>query len=314
MHRARRGENFPVASMLLPAHARRSAHAFYALARFGDDIADCARLNDREKRARLHALKSQVCGDGGETSDPARMYAKELDRALVRLNLAQGRVGAPIDVSYVRALLETLIDAFLQDVRCDRYQTWDDLMQYCRLSAVPVGRFLVALTGGVKSGGVVGARDVSPELRATDALSMALQILNHVQDLRADYRTLGRVYLPQCWIDAEGARREELAETEMTRAMTRVKVRMLDGADALLCMADGVGRNYVSARLKLEARGIHAIARALSRRLRHADPLARRVALSRLSTVKHFALGIMRGAPDRNTPGQGLKQEDFRRY
>lgn len=287
--------------MLLPAYARRSAHAFYALARFGDDIADCALLDAKEKWTRLYALKSQACGDGGETSGLAGIYAKELEHALVHQGLVHRRAGAPIEVSYARALLETLIDAFLQDVRCDRYQTWDDLMRYCRLSAVPVGRFLVALTGGLKSGEVMGTCDDSPGLRATDALSMALQILNHVQDLRADYRTLGRVYLPQCWIDAEGARREDIAGTAMTRAMARVKVRMLDGADALLREADGIGRNYVSARLKLEARGIHAIARALSRRLRHGDPLAGRIALSRMDMARYFALGLIRGARSRRS-------------
>ena len=80
-----------------------------------------------------------------------------------------------------------LLEAFRRDVTKRRYADWDDLMDYCRYSAMPVGRFMLDVHGEAKS-----------TWPASDALCAALQVINHLQDCGKDYRELGiRVYIPQ---------------------------------------------------------------------------------------------------------------------
>src|SRR3546814_3843453 len=89
-----------------------------------------------------------------------------------------------------------LIAAFKQDAVKRRYADWGELLGYCRLSANPVGRYLLDLHGEDPAG-----------YAASDALCSALQILNHLQDCQGDYRQLDRVYLPQDRLAAEGDRK-----------------------------------------------------------------------------------------------------------
>ena len=119
-----------------------------------------------------------------------------------------------------------MLRAFRLDATKLRYRDWDDLMEYCRYSAAPVGRQLLDLHG---------------EARATwppsDALCSALQVLNHLQDCAEDYRALDRVYLPQRDLAACGARVEELAAPRASPALRAVIDRLLDGTDALIARA-----------------------------------------------------------------------------
>ena len=96
-----------------------------------------------------------------------------------------------------------LLDAFVQDVTQRRYETWEALIGYCRLSAMPVGRFVL---------------DVHGEDRAvwplSDALCAALQVINHLQDCAKDYAAIDRVYLPTANLEAAGIGVEALAEPQ----------------------------------------------------------------------------------------------------
>ena len=87
-----------------------------------------------------------------------------------------------------------LLEAFRRDVTKLRYRDWDDLMDYCRYSAMPVGRFVLDVHGE--------SPDTWP---ANDALCAALQIINHLQDCAKDYRDLDRVYIPQAALDGKPA-------------------------------------------------------------------------------------------------------------
>src|SRR6266403_1945743 len=153
--KSHRDENFPVASHLIHPRHRGAILAFYEFVRIADDIADHQTLTDTEKLAHLDALE-----------------AVKLRTVLRERNLAP------------RHALD-LLTAFRMDVTKLRYRDWDDLMNYCSYSAMPVGRFVL---------------DVHGESRATwsanDALCAALQIINHLQDCGKDYRQLDRVYIP----------------------------------------------------------------------------------------------------------------------
>ena len=247
-------ENFPVGSFLLPRRLRPQVAIFYAYARAIDDIADNPALDPEDKVARLDGFDRALTG---ETDDPAYGKAHRIRETMA----GTGQV-----IRHCR----DLIVAFKQDAVKSRYDDWDDLMNYCRHSAAPVGRFLIDLHGGPDSA-----------WPAADALCNALQIVNHLQDCADDYRTLDRVYLPGDWMAAEGATVENLRAAAMTPGLKRVKDRCLDGVDALLVEARPLMPTLRSRRLALESAAIHALARTLSKRLRNGDPVATRIELAK---------------------------------
>ncbi len=161
-----------------------------------------------------------------------------------------------------------LITAFRQDTYQNRYEDWDALMAYCMLSAAPVGRYLMDLNGGGRDG-----------YHPSDALCCALQIINHVQDCRDDYRTLDRVYLPQDWMKECGATVLMLGDQETSPELRQVLDWLLDATDQLLNTSRCLNGSLKSRRLGMESAFIQRIAEAMSQKLRHGDPLANRVSI-----------------------------------
>lgn len=257
-------ENFPVGSILIRRDLRPAVAAFYAFARAADDVADDPALSVKAKLDALARFEAGLEADG-----PCP------EAAALRTRLAS--LDRPGAARHARQLL----DAFRRDAVGVTYADWPDLLAYCEDSANPVGRFLLDLHGE----GPVG-RD------ASDALCTALQVLNHLQDLRADRDRLDRVYLPAAWIAAEGARASDLSAERMTPGLRRAVDRALDHCDALLDAAGALPDTLASRRLAGESRTILHLARRLSGRLRREDPLTVRVAPSRLD----FAMGTARGA------------------
>src|SRR3546814_1994161 len=184
-------ENFPVGSWLLPAALRPHVATYYAFARAIDDIADNPALAPEDKIARLSAFEAALLDAAAD--GPGLEKATRL-----RLSLAATGVAA--------ARGTDLIAAFKQDAVKRRYADWGELLGYCRLSANPVGRYLLDLHGEDPAG-----------YAASDALCSALQILNHLQDCQGDYRQLDRVYLPQDRLAAEGLDLTVLEDRKSTR-------------------------------------------------------------------------------------------------
>ncbi len=259
-------ENFPVGSWLLPARLRPHIATFYAYARAIDDIADNPALDPDDKIGRLDGFARAVTG--GETADPAFRKAHDLRRSL-----AETRVTHRHCVDLTRA--------FKQDATKLRYGDWDDLIGYCRLSAAPVGRYLVDLHG-----------EATTAYAASDALCNALQVLNHLQDCGEDYRALDRVYLPQSWMAEAGIGVEVLGGNRSPAALREVLDRCLDAADGLLALADRLPGELRDTRFAMEAATIVAIARKLGRELRRRDPLAERVVLTKAALAVCGARGI----------------------
>lgn len=264
-----RSENFPVASRLLGAGPRAAVLAFYAYARAADDVADA---KGKDAAAKLAALDTF---DAGLDGRPGAREALDLRAAL------SGDVGR---IAHARALL----GAFRQDARGMRYETWDDLRGYCECSAVPVGRFLLDLHGEDP-----GARQYS------DPLCIALQVFNHLQDLREDRDRLGRVYLPRSWLAAAGAPQTDLSRRALTRPARAVVDRALDECDALLRRAAPLSGSVRSFGLRGQAAATLWLARRLAARLRRGDPLAQRISLSRPDFMRAGLVGLaasLRGA------------------
>jgi len=262
-------ENFPVGSWLLPATLRPHIAAYYAFARAIDDIADTPDLAAKEKVARLDGFEKAVLGQ--QTDDAAFKTAHAM-----RGSLSETGVSAAHCVD--------LITAFKQDATKGRYKDWDDLMGYCILSAAPVGRYLLDLHGGSSDG-----------YGPSDALCLALQVINHLQDCKDDFLTLDRVYLPENWIKEAGAKVEDLKEDACSPGLRRVINRCLDATGSLLAEARALPGGLQSRRLAMESSVILEIAALLVRMLREQDPLnPKRVQLSKPDYVWCCIKGVLR--------------------
>lgn len=262
-------ENFPVGSFLLPPAARPHVAVFYRYARAIDDIADNADLTPDEKIHRLDAFAQAV-------------RDREGDPAAYRTGLAMHASLRETGID-VRHCLD-LIDAFKQDAVKTRYDDWDDLMRYCIRSAAPVGRYLIDLTGGSDKG-----------YGPSDALCNALQVINHLQDLKDDYRDMDRVYLPGDWMADAGADVAMLGGDRATPELRAVIDRCLDATRALMADARALPGAVRSRRLAMESAAIVNIADALIDKLAREDPLAGRVKLSKPAYVCCMARGVIAG-------------------
>ena len=257
-------ENFPVASLLLPKHLRPAISAIYAFARRADDFADEPGPSDAE---RLQLLDDWGCrlqtilGPG--RAGTAKVVSND-DLVFVALADAISRHRLP------GSLFEDLLSAFRQDVLTKRYSTWNDVLDYCRRSANPVGRLVLRVAGYD-----------SPELDArSDAICTALQLTNFWQDFGVDWQR-GRLYLPVQDRDRSGADERDLREGRWTdgwrRAMAVVvsRTRELFVTGRPLCDA-------VSGRLKWELRATWLGGwRVLDKVQASSDPLHERPKLTR---------------------------------
>ncbi len=259
----RDAENFPVGVLIRP-DLRRHVHAFYAFARNADDIADSAVLGPDDKLARLDVMEAVLLGDR-MTGSPSALGLKT--------SLAETRV-SPI---HARELLR----AFRQDATKTRYTSWDELYDYCRYSAMPVGRHVLALHG--ESPATFGA---------SDALCTVLQVLNHLQDTAKDLAALDRCYLPMDMLAEEGASLDDLRAPAETPALRNVFSRLIEKCDALNAAGAALPRGVRDRRLRLETAIIVTLSHRLARRLRRGDPLATRVKLRPIDVLLSAVLSL----------------------
>jgi squalene synthase HpnC len=260
-----RDENFPVASALIAPQFRAPIMAFYNFVRAADDISDNEDLAPEQKLALLERL-DQALQQQGPDEEPARVLREEL----------QARKLSP---QHARDLLT----AFRRDVTKLRYDDWDDLIDYCRYSAMPVGRFVLDVHG----------EDAAATWPANDALCAALQIVNHLQDCGKDYRNLDRVYLPQDTLKAFGVKLEMLGEPKASTPLRAAVQGLAQRTAELLHEAKPFADRIENTRLAMEVGAIHSLAAALTHRLCVADPLSEKVHASKAEFLARSAMGAM---------------------
>jgi squalene synthase HpnC len=214
-------ENFPVASLLLPAPLRPAVHAIYRFARTADDIADEGDSPPAERLQQLDALGGELdaidAGRDGNWPDLA---------AAVRAHRLP------------TALLRDLLSAFAQDVTVKRYADYDALLDYCRRSANPIGRLLLALYG----------RGEAALLAQSDAICSGLQLVNFWQDVAVDWDK-DRVYLPQSELQRFGVGEDAIARraigpawAQLLQAQTaRARAMLLSGAPLARALGGRIG-------------------------------------------------------------------------
>jgi squalene synthase HpnC len=258
-------ENFPVASYLLPKALRPHVAAVYAFARAADDVADEPGREPRERLALLNAYRQRLMQGTKRTKDSGY------------------RLPVPISAEFFPALFDTidrfelpvplftdLLSAFEQDVTTTRYETWSDVLDYCRRSANPIGRIVLRLSG---------YRDDALD-RASDDVCTALQLVNFWQDLAVDW-SRGRLYVPEeVWLRA-GAATADLERRDWTGGWRAALEECGQRTAALFARGRPVC-DGVSGRLRYELRATWLGGTRILERLRAGgfDVFARRPALA----------------------------------
>jgi squalene synthase HpnC len=259
-------ENFPVASRFIRPRHRAPILAFYHFVRAADDVADHPSLTADEKLALLGRLEAALTGTG-----PADREAEPLRTILMERGLS------------ARHALD-LLEAFRLDAKKSRYADWSELMAYCSLSAMPVGRFVLDVHG----------EDPDTTWPASDAICAALQVINHLQDCGPDFRKLDRVYLP---LDHLAAHHVDVAALGAERASPGLRACIAQLAERTMgLLTEGAPLPYLiaDARLGLETAAIHSLALKLTEGLRHRDPLSERVHLGRPGFAFTALVGVAR--------------------
>jgi squalene synthase HpnC len=246
-----RDENFPVASWIIHPRHRALILAFYNFVRTADDIADHATLGERDKLAYLDLLEAELLGRGDSQPE-----AVNLRRALAERSMPP------------RHALDVLT-AFRMDVTKLRYENWDEVIHYCRYSAMPVGRFMLDVHG-----------ESTSTWPASDALCAGLQINNHLQDCGKDYRNLNRVYLPRDALAAAGASVEALGATRASAPLLQCLHALAARTEALLDESKSLSAEVKDIRLGLEISVIQAFTDKIVHMLKVRDPLSETVHLS----------------------------------
>src|ERR1700729_531835 len=259
-----RDENFPVASFLIHPRHRGPILAFYNFVRTADDIADHATLAPDEKLRLLDRLGAGLVGDNSEDVAAVRLRTVLAERSLSPRHA------------------QDLLAAFRLDVTKLRYRDWDDLISYCALSAMPVGRFVLDVHGE--------SRDCWP---ANDALCAALQIINHLQDCQEDYRNLHRVYVPQDALAACGTSVEALDAPRATPSLLQCLHGLAERTERLLRDSVDFPVLFKNWRLGLQVSVFNSLAHRFSHILMQLDPLSDHVHLSAPTVAGFTMAGII---------------------
>ena len=241
-------ENFPVASGLIAPRHRAVVLAFYRFARVADDVADSALAEPASKLELLEALRASLVGESTEAAEGRDLRAALIDRKLTDQHALD------------------LLEAFRRDVTKLRYDDWDDLMDYCRYSAAPVGRFVLDVHGE--------SHDLWP---MNDALCAALQVINHLQDCGKDRREIDRIYIPLDRLQAAGVGVEALDAARASPALRGVITGLAQETVRLLDISRPFAKRIKDGRLALEVGVIQALAEDLCKGLMARDPLSQTV-------------------------------------
>jgi squalene synthase HpnC len=225
-------ENFPVASILMPKRLRKPVAAIYHFARAADDFADEGDLPDNERLRQLDEFRVELI----------RIAAGETPQQPLFIKLAAEIRAHDLPMQPFRDLL----DAFSQDVVKKRYADHDELLDYCRRSANPVGNLLLHLY-----------KDATPvNIAYSDAICTALQLINFWQDVAKDF-AIGRIYLPQDDMARFGVSEDQIKQgigNDPWRALMKFEA---DRARALMLQGAPLG-SILGGRIGLEMRMIIA--------------------------------------------------------
>lgn len=222
-------ENFPVGSILLPAHLRRPVGTVYWFARNADDFADEGNDPPATRLSKLEAYREALRGLE-RNKPPSTPLFQELGQVIRAHEI-------PFKPFY------DLLDAFSQDVVKARYDDYAQVLDYCARSANPVGRIMLHLYGEARQ------PDFERYLTWSDAICSALQLINFWQDVEIDYVTKNRIYLPADEMRAYGITEAQIAARDcsgrwrefMDFQADRARALILSGSPLALTLRGRIG-------------------------------------------------------------------------
>ena len=217
-------ENFPVASLILPKPIRQPISVIYAFARTADDIAD---EGDMAPEARIQQL--DVMGEKLDKLSPNKLQSGQTldDPIFVALDDVIKQHNLPIQ------LFHDLLTAFRQDATKKRYATFEEILYYCRHSANPVGRLLLHLA----------KQDSDIQLKQSDAICSALQLINFYQDIIQDVDENNRIYFPEDEMQTFGVSEQYFQQHQCDKAMQALLIKQLNRAHEMMLLGAPLGNN-----------------------------------------------------------------------
>lgn len=262
-HKRPQDESFPVGK-LVKKSLRPLVLAYYNAARSADDIADAQNLTREEKLAQLAETARAFHNKEAEGQFRA---AADLGKLFGMENLAN-------------TLFLDLLTAFERDAENRQPEIWEQLIDYCKYSAAPVGRFMLAI------------HDENPSTYLpAETLCAALQIVNHIQDLKEDAVKLRRFYLPAEMMKRYGTENSDIYLSFMTPPLKKVVGEVLENVKGMLKDSEVLPSLISSFRLRAEVGVILSLTNSVVKRLEKGDVLAQRIRPSGWDWVKAWFNG-----------------------
>ncbi|MBQ8630914.1 MAG: squalene/phytoene synthase family protein [Alphaproteobacteria bacterium] len=262
-------ENFPVAGLLIKSSLRPLVNAYYRAARYCDDIADAPDLSARQKLAKLSEAEDIFLG-----------YQKDVpDELLFLSGLRRNFCDELLDTS----LFTDLLTAFRQDSRGHTYETWEQLLEYCRYSAAPVGRFMLA----------VHDENLSTYM-PSGVLCTVLQIANHIQDIKYDFLVQNRIYLPAELLQKYQVSTDDLRQDKSSPELKKLIAEIISRLQKMLKDAALLPAITRSLRLRMQICVILSLTNIMLKKLNKKDVLQKNVKLSKIDWMRAVIGGVFR--------------------
>lgn len=269
-HKNKHQENFPVGMMMFNRNIRKIVSDYYRFARYADDIADNPHLKPQNKVDKLYELEEIFTGQKSYKGQKLK-FVQTLKDEFAKHNLSAD-------------LATDLLIAFRKDSLGFDYQTWGQLVDYCKYSAAPVGKFMLA----------VHQENPSTYLPAT-SLCVALQIVNHVQDLKYDVSLLKRLYLPAEIMKKYHLRTEDLVQDKSSISVQKAVKHIMEKTLGLVKEGSILPELIKSLSLRIEVCIILSLTNIMIKKILKGDILAREIKLSGFDWLRGIVSGIYKG-------------------
>ena len=267
-----RDENFPVSSFLIDKKLKTIVRVFYFFARTADDIADHASIKKKEKLRILNFFDN--CLKNKKQSE---------------ISVVNNLISYFDEYKFSKKYSRDLLVAFKLDATKKRYKDWSELLYYCKFSANPVGRFVINVSYSQKKK-KIKERKI---LHASDTLCTALQIINHIQDCKDDFRNLDRVYIPENFLKKHQLNVDVLMKKSSCPNFNKMKIEIISIVENLLKDIKENLKLIDIWKLKKETLIILNIAKRLCFLLKIKDPLKKKIKLSSIDLIFCFIKGII---------------------
>lgn len=266
-HKNKNQENFPVGMMLFDRSKRQLVFDYYKFARYADDVADDPLIKPQTKVAKLYQMEDIFLNNKPYKGQKFK-FVQKLRKKFNELQLST-------------SLATDLLIAFRKDSMGFEYQTWGQLVDYCKYSAAPVGRFMLAIHN----------ENPSTYLPAT-SICVALQIVNHIQDIKYDAEILKRIYLPAELMKKYNINKDDLLKDTSSLGLKKAIEKIMALTQGLIKEGMLLPSIIRSTNLRMEVCIILSLTNIMVKKILRGDVLAKEIKLSKFDWLRAIVGGI----------------------